>query len=77
MSTRVKLNLLSMLGAKDEMQGFADILSVFPNKFNKFNNTRAGLQDSIYHGITFNSQFSHQNVKISPLENVTLLWTSA
>ena len=31
------------------MQGLLSILSLFPNKFNKFNNTRAQMLDSIYH----------------------------
>ena len=32
------------------------ILSVFPNKFNKFNNTGARMQDSVCH-MTFTSNF--------------------
>ena len=31
------------------MQGLPSILSLFPNKFNKFNNTGERLIDSIYH----------------------------
>ena len=31
------------------MQGLPSILSLFRNKFNKFNNTGAGMVDSIYH----------------------------
>ena len=31
------------------MRGFPSILSLFRNKFNKFNNTRARMLDSIYH----------------------------
>ena len=31
------------------MRGLPSILSLFPNEFNKFNNTRARLLDSIYH----------------------------
>ena len=41
MSAPVLLNLLNELGKM--------ILSVFPNEFNKFNNTRARMQDYIYH----------------------------
>ena len=31
------------------MRGLPSILSFFRNKFNKFNNTRARMLDSIYH----------------------------
>ena len=31
------------------MQGLLSILSLFYNKFNKFNNTGAGLLDSVFH----------------------------
>ena len=31
------------------MQGLLSILSLFRNKFNKFNNTGAQMLDSIYH----------------------------
>ena len=31
------------------MQGFAKHLIVFPNEFDKFNNTGAGMQDSVYY----------------------------
>ena len=41
MSAHVLLNLLNELRKRDKMQGFASILSLFRNKFNKFNNTRA------------------------------------
>ena len=46
MSAHVLLNLLNELGGKDKMPS---ILSVSPNEFNKFNNTGARMQDSIYH----------------------------
>ena len=54
MSAHVLLNLLNLLrkrdkALRDKMQGFPNILSLFRNKFNKFNNTRAGMLDSIYH----------------------------
>ena len=49
MSADVLLNLLNKLGDKDQMRGFAKILSVFPYEFNKFNSTGARMQDSIYH----------------------------
>ena len=41
MSAQVLLNLLNELGKRDKMPGLPRILSLFPNEFNKFNNTRA------------------------------------
>ena len=41
------LNLLNLLGKRDQMEGLS-ILSLFHNVFNKFNNTRARMLDSIY-----------------------------
>ena len=49
MSANVLLNLLNELGKRDKMLGLPRILSLFHNKFNKFNNTRARMLDSIYH----------------------------
>ena len=49
MSAYVLLNLLNELGKRDKMQGLPSILSLFPNEFNKFNNTRAQMLDSIYY----------------------------
>ena len=49
MSAHVLLNLLKELGKRDKMQGLSTILSLFSVKFNKFNNTRAQMLDSIYH----------------------------
>ena len=49
MSAHVLLNLLNKLGKRDKMRGLPSILSLFRNKFNKFNNTRARMIDSIYH----------------------------
>ena len=51
MSAHVLLNLLNELGKRDKMRGLPSILSLFRNKFNKFNNTRARMLDSIYHMI--------------------------
>ena len=45
----VLLNLLNELRKRDQMRGLPSILSIFPNKFNKFNNTVARIIDSIYH----------------------------
>ena len=50
------LNLLNELGKKIRCEAVPTILSVFPNEFNKFNNTGARLQDSIYH-MTLKSHF--------------------
>ena len=49
MSSHVLLNLLNELRKSDKMQGLSRILSLFRNKFNKFNNTRARMLFSINH----------------------------
>ena len=49
MSAHVLLNLLNELGKRDKMRGLPSILFLFRNEFNKFNNTRAQMLDSIYH----------------------------
>ena len=49
MSAHVLLILLNELGKRDKMQGLPNILSLFRNAFNKFNNTRAQMLGSIYH----------------------------
>ena len=48
MSAHVLLILFNELG-KSKMRGLPNVLSLFRNEFNKFNNTRAGMLDSIYH----------------------------
>ena len=68
MSAHVLLNLLNKLGKSVKMQGLPSILSLFRNKFNKFNNTRAQMLDSIYHMTnTLTSLFWRKNVIILPL----------
>ena len=52
MRANVLLNLLNPLLKRDKMLGKPRILSLFHNEFNKFNNTRAGMLDSIYY-VTF------------------------
>ena len=47
MSAHVLFILLNELGKRDKMRGF--ILSLFRNEFNKFNNTRAQMLNSISH----------------------------
>ena len=49
MSAHVLLNLLNEFGKRDKMRGLPSILFLFRNEFNKFNNTRARMLDSIYH----------------------------
>ena len=56
MSAHVLLNLLNELGKRDK-------ISLFRNEFNKFNNTRARMLDSIYHMTnTLKSHFWRKNV---------------
>ena len=65
MSAHVLLNLLNELGKRDKMGGLPSILSLFRNEFNKFNNTRARMLDSIYHMTnTLKSDFWRKNVII-------------
>ena len=49
MSAHVLLNLLNELGKRDAKRDLPSILTFLSNKFNKFNNTRARMLDSIYH----------------------------
>ena len=65
MSARVLLNLLNELGKRDKMRGLPSILSLFRDEFNKFNNTRARMLDSIYHMTnTLKSHFCRKNIII-------------
>ena len=68
MSAHVLLNLLNELGKRDEMRGLPSILSLFRNEFNKFNNTRARMLDSIYHMTnTLKTHFCCMNIIILSL----------
>ena len=69
MSVYVLLNLLNELWKRDKMRGVPRILSLFRNSFNKFNNTRARILDSIYHmtKITLKAHFCRKNVIILSL----------
>ena len=68
MSALVLLNLLNGLGKRDKMRGLPSILSLFRNEFNKFNNTRALMLDSIYYMTnTLKSRFWRKNVIILSL----------
>ena len=67
-SAHVLLNLLNELGKRDKRRGLPSILSLFHNEFNKFNNTRARMLDSIYHMTnTLKSYFWRKNVIILSL----------
>ena len=68
MSAHVLLNLLNELRKRDKMRGLPSILSLFRNEFNKFNNTRARMLDSIYQmKNTLKSYFWRKNVTILSL----------
>ena len=68
MSAHVLLNLLNKLRKRDKIQGLRSILSFFRNEFNKFNNTRARMLDSIYHMTnTLKSHLWRKNVIILSL----------
>ena len=68
MSAHVLFNLLKKLWKRDKMRGLQSILSLFCNEFNKFNNTRAQMLDSIYHITnTLKSHFWRKNVIILSL----------
>ena len=64
-SAHVLSNLLNELRKRDKMRGLPSISSLFRNEFNKFNNTRARMLDSIYHMTnTLKSHFWRKNVMI-------------
>ena len=77
MSAHVFLNLLNRLGKRDKMRGLPSILSLFRNEFNKFNNTRARMLDSIYHMTnTLKSGFWRKKHYNFVIMYATLLWMS-
>ena len=49
LSAHALLNLFNELRRRDKMRGLPSILSLFHNKFNKFNNTIARMLNSIYY----------------------------
>ena len=70
MSAHVLLNLLNELVKRDKMRGLSSILSLFRNKFNKFNNTRTRMLDfflSYDIKTTLKSHFWRKNVIILSL----------
>ena len=77
MSAHVLLNLLNELGKRDKMRGLSSILFLFCNEFNKFNNTRARMLDSIYHMTLRLIEISFRALKRYNclIVYATLLWT--
>ena len=68
MRTHVLLHLLNALGKRDKMRGLSSILSLFRNEFNKFNNTRTRMLDSINHMTnSLKTHFWRKNVIILSL----------
>ena len=66
MSAHDLLNLLNEFGKRDKMRGLPNILSLFGNELNKFNNTRARMLDYDIK-ITLKSHFCRKNVIILSL----------
>ena len=58
------------------MRGLPSILSLFRNEFNKFNNTRARMLDSIYHMTNTLKSLSGVKRYNFVIMYATLLWTS-
>ena len=77
MSAHVLLNLSNKLGKRDKMRGLPSILSLFRNEFNKFNNTRARMLDSIYYMTnTLKSHFWRKKRYNIVSMYAMLFWTS-
>ena len=76
MSAHVLLNLLNELGKRDKMRGLPSILSLFRNAFNKFNNTKTRMLDSIYHMTNALKSDFWRNSFVITCMYATLLWTS-
>ena len=78
MSAHVLLNLLNELRNRHKMRGLPNILSLFRNECNKFNNTGARTLNSIYH-MTLRLRrilISGENKIMFSIMYATLLWTS-
>ena len=76
MSAYVLLILLNELGKCYEIRGLPSILSLFRSEFNKFNNTRARMLDSIYHMTnTLKSHIWRKTLSFCHYVR-NLLWTS-
>ena len=80
MSAHVLLNLFNKLRKRDKMRGLPNILSLFRNEFNKFNNTIARMLGYIYHmtdiKITLNAHFWRKKSYDCVIMYATLLRTS-
>ena len=72
------LILLNELGKRDKMRGLPSILSLFRNKFNKFNNTSMNVKFYLSYEITttLKSHFWRKKGYNCVIMYVTLLWTS-
>ena len=71
MSAHVVLGLFNELRKSDKKRCLPSILSLFRNKFNKFNNARVRVLDSIYHmllKLIKNRIFYRKNIRILPLK---------
>ena len=67
MTAHVFIELIKRGGKRrDKMRGLPTILSLFRNKFNKFNNTGAGMFDSFYHMTLKLLLINTKNAKILP-----------
>ena len=78
MSANVLLNLLNELSKSDKMRGLPSILSLFRNKFNKFNNG-AKIVDSIHHmtlKLLLNLVFARKTLRFCHIY-LMLIWTSS
>ena len=64
MSAQVLLNVLNDLGKKIRCEAMPSMWSVFPNEYNKFSNTGAWMQDSIYHILLSNFAVKHHDFTI-------------
>ena len=77
MSAHVLLNLLNELGKRYKKRGLPSILSLVRNEFNKFNNTRARMLDSIYHMTnSLKTHFWRKKCYNFVIMCATLLWPS-
>ena len=72
MSAHVLLNLLNELRKRDKMRGLPSILSLFRNKFNKFDNTRGSMNVRFYLSYDINITLKYNFVIMYAM----LLWTS-
>ena len=64
MSAYSFIEFIKQVGERNKMRVLPSILSLFRNRFNKFNNTRAGMLDSILSydiKITLKSHFYRKN----------------